>query len=186
MSSIENDLELGWVLWGLNLLVVSQAYDSFLTLADEVAFLTQSQWKLAKLFYIICRYVTCGYLTLEMLVIDDPPEIWVFALYKVIASYWRRGDRNRLLEQLIHHNMIYLTCGLVFSFCVILTTSRLNVSYGFMIVRFLRNWQVTVHAFLVTKMYRGLWKADRRRALLESVSFSLTTFHAAPGVSTQA
>lgn len=46
------------------------------------------------------------------MVIDDPLEIWLFALYKVAASYWRRGNRNRLLEQLIHHNMIYLTCGL--------------------------------------------------------------------------
>ncbi|KAG1779060.1 hypothetical protein EV702DRAFT_118304 [Suillus placidus] len=291
MSSLENILELGWVLWGLNYanmaVTTSWAYDSFLTLADEVAFLTQSQWKLAKLLYIVCRYVTCGYLTLEMLVafqpmmsihmcqviysintylggfivvcaeavflirvcaiwgfrrsvvvlfsisglmyvtaatvvlsiIRSPPtitkspipvtscletgsdktiiilyvilvaaeiQIWVFALYKVAASYWHRGVRNRLLEQLIHHNMIYLTCGLVFSLGVILTTARLNVSYGFMIVRFLRNWQVTVHAFLVTKMYRGLWRADRRRALLEPDSFSLATFHAAPGVSTQA
>ncbi|KAG1866198.1 hypothetical protein F4604DRAFT_1779273 [Suillus subluteus] len=113
-------------------------------------------------------------------------QIWVFALYKFAASYRRRGGRNHLSEQLIHHNMIYLTCGLVFSISVILTTARLNVSYGFMIVRFLRNWQATVHAFLVTKMYRGLWRADQRRALLESVSFSLATFHAAPGVSTQA
>ena len=80
------------------------------------------------------------------MVIDRPPEIWLFALYKVAASYWRRGNRNRLLEQLIHHNMIYLTCGLgespssscrevrwylwptVFSLGVILTTARLNVS----------------------------------------------------------
>lgn len=252
-----------------------------------MAFLTQSQWKLAKLLYVACRYLTCGYLTLEMLVafqpmmsihmcqviystnsylgtlivvcaegvflirvcaiwgfrrsvvilfsisalmyvtaatvvvwiIRSPPaitkspipvtscletgndktiiilyvilvaaeiQIWVFALYKVAASYWRGGGRNRLLEQLIHHNMIYLTCGLVFSFGVILTTARLNVSYGFMIERFLRNWQATVHAFLVTKMYRGLWKADQRHALLEPVSFSLATFQAAPGVSTQA
>lgn len=286
-----NILELGWVLWGLNYanmaVTTSWAYDSFLTLADEVAFLTQSQWKLAKLLYVVCRYLTCGYLTLEMLVafqpmmsihmcqviysinsylgtllvvcaegvflvrvcaiwgfrrsvvilfsisalmyviaatvvvwiIRSPPaitkspipvtscletgndksiiilyvilvaaeiQIWVFALYKVAASYWRGGGRNRLLEQLIHHNMIYLTCGLVFSFGVILTTARLNVSYGFMVERFLRNWQVTVHAFLVTKMYRGLWKADQRRALLEPVSFSLATFQAAPGVSTQA
>ncbi|KAG1857945.1 hypothetical protein C8R48DRAFT_271481 [Suillus tomentosus] len=291
MSSTTNILELGWVLWGLNYanmaVTTSWAYDSFLTLADEVAFLTQSQWKLAKLLYVACRYLTCGYLTLEMLVafqpmmsihmcqviysinsylgtlivvcaegvflirvcaiwgfrrsvvilfsisalmyviaatvvvwiIRSPPaitkspipvtscletgndktiiilyvilvaaeiQIWAFALYKVAASYWRGGGRNRLLEQLIHHNMIYLTCGLVFSFGVILTTARLNVSYGFMIERFLRNWQVTVHAFLVTKMYRGLWKADQRHALLEPVSFSLATFQAAPGVSTQA
>ncbi|KAG2060921.1 hypothetical protein BDR06DRAFT_1002136 [Suillus hirtellus] len=305
MSSTTNILELGWVLWGLNYanmaVTTSWAYDSFLTLADEAAFLTQSQWKPAKLLYVACRYLTCGYLTLEMLVafqpmmsihicqviysinsylgtlivvcaegvflirvcaiwgfrrsvvilfsisalmyviaatvvvwiirsppaitkspipvtscletgndktiiilyvilvaaeireyivilfsmiIDGPPEIWVFALYKVAASYWRGGGRNRLLEQLIHHNMIYLTCGLVFSFGVILTTARLNVSYGFMIERFLRNWQVTVHAFLVTKMYRGLWKTDQRHALLEPVSFSLATFQAAPGVST--
>ncbi|KAG2348063.1 hypothetical protein BDR05DRAFT_996359 [Suillus weaverae] len=291
MSSPENILKLGWVLWGLNYanmaVTTSWAYDYFLTLADEVAFLTQSQWKLAKLLYIVCRYITCGYLTLEMLVafqpmmsihtcqviysintylggfivvcaeavflirvcaiwgfrrsvvvlfsisgliyvtaatvvlsiIRSPPtitkspipvtscletgsdrtiiilyviliameiQIWAFALYKVAASYWHRDVRNRLLEQLIHHNMIYLTCGLVFSLGVILTTARLNVSYGFMIVRFLRNWQVTVHAFLVTKMYRGLWKADRRRALLEPDSFSLATFHAALGVLTQA
>lgn len=291
MSSTTNILELGWVLWGLNYaniaVTTSWAYDSFLTLTDEVAFLTQSQWKLAKLLYVACRYLTCGYLTLEMLVafqpmmsihmcqviystnsylgtlivvcaegvflirvcaiwgfrrsvvilfsisalmyvtaatvvvwiIRSPPaitkspipvtscletgndktiiilyvilvaaeiQIWVFALYKVAASYWRGGGRNRLLEQLIHHNMIYLTCGLVFSFGVILTTARLNVSYGFMIERFLRNWQATVHAFLVTKMYRGLWKADQRHALLEPVSFSLATFQAAPGVSTQA
>jgi hypothetical protein len=46
------------------------------------------------------------------MVIDDPPEIWVFALYKFAASYWRRGGRNQLLEQLIHHNVIYLTCGI--------------------------------------------------------------------------
>lgn len=249
--------------------------------------MTQSQFKSAKLLYIICRYLTCGFLTLEMLVafqpmmsihtcqviysvntylgsfivvcaegvfflrvcaiwefrrrmvvlfsinglmyviaatvvlsiIRSPPtttrspipvtscletgndktiiilyvilvageiQIWAFALYKFAASYWRRGGRNQLLEQLIHHNMIYLTCGVVFSLSVILTTARLNVSYGFMIVRFLRNWQVAVHAFLVTKMYRGLWRANQRRALLEPVSFSLATFNAAPGVVSQA
>ncbi|KAG1821054.1 uncharacterized protein BJ212DRAFT_976815 [Suillus subaureus] len=244
MSSTENVLELGWVLWGLNYanvaVTTSWTYNSFLTLADEVAFLTQSQWRLPKLLYIVCRYLTCGYLTLEMLVafqpmmsihtcqviysintylgsfivvcaegvfllrvcaiwgfgrkmvvlfsmsglmyviaatvvlsiIRSPPtttkspipvtscletgsdrtiiilyvilvaaeiQIWAFALYKFAASYSRRGGRNHLLEQLIHHNMIYLTCGLVFSFSVILTTARLNVFYGFMIVRFLRN-----------------------------------------------
>ncbi|KAG2757003.1 hypothetical protein P692DRAFT_20713773 [Suillus brevipes Sb2] len=217
MSSTENVLELGWVLWGLNVssmaVTTSWAYDSFLTMADEVEFLMQSQWKWAKLLYVVCRYLTCGYLTLEMLVafqpmmsihtcqviysintylggfivvcaegvflfrvcaiwgfkrsvvvlfsigtlmyviaatvvlsiIRSPPtitkspipvtscletgsdktiiilyvilvtaeiQIWLFALYKVAASYWRRGHRNRLLEQLIHHNMVYLTCGL--------------------------------------------------------------------------
>ncbi|KAG2122763.1 hypothetical protein DEU56DRAFT_69008 [Suillus clintonianus] len=294
MSSTENVLELGHVthvLWSLNYANVAVtafwSYDYVLTLADEVAFLKQSQWKWAKLLYVVCRYITCCYLTLEMLVafqpmmsihicqviysvntylggfivvcaegvflfrvcaiwgfrrsivvlfsisglmyviaatvvlsiIRSPPtitkspipvtscletgndktiiilyvilialeiQIWVFALYKVAASYRRGGDRNRLLEQLIRHNMLYLTCGIVFSLGVILTTALLKVSYGFMVVRFLRNWQVTVHAFLVTKMYRGLWRADRRRALLESVSFSLEPFHAAPGVSSQA
>lgn len=291
MSSTENVLELGWVLWGLNYahvaVTTSWVYDSFLTMADEVEFLMQSQWKWAKLLYVVCRYLTCGYLTVGMLeafqpmmsihtcqviysintylggfivvcaegvflfrvcaiwgfkrsvvvlfsigtlmyviaatvvlsIIRSPPtitkspipvtscletgsdktiiilyvilvtaeiQIWLFALYKVAASYWRRGNRNRLLEQLIRHNMIYLTCGLVFSLGVILTTARLNAPYGFMIVRFLRNWQVTVHAFLVTKMYRALWRADRRHALLEPASFSLATFHAVPGMSTQA
>ncbi|KAG1722568.1 hypothetical protein EDB19DRAFT_395379 [Suillus lakei] len=293
MSSTENVLELGRVLWSLNYANVAVttfwAYDYFLTMADEVAFFKESQWKWTKLLYVVCRYLTCGYLTLEMTltvafqpmmsihicqviysintylggfivvcaegvflvrvcaiwefrrsvvvlfsisglmyviaatvvlsIIRSPPtitkspipvtscletgndrtiiilyvilvtaeiQIWVFALYKVAANYRFGGGRNRLLEQLFHHNVVYLTCGLVFSLGVILTTARLNVSYGFMIVRFLRNWQVTVHAFLVTKMYRGLWRADRRRALLEPVSFSLATFHAAPGVSTQA
>ncbi|KAG0694809.1 hypothetical protein DFH29DRAFT_1006018 [Suillus ampliporus] len=269
------------------------AYDYFLTLADEIAFLTQSQWKWAKLLYIVCRYLTCGYLSLTMLGKHNPKlafqpmmsihmcrvmysvntylgggillcaegvflaracaiwefrrrmvvlflitgamyviaaaiflsigrssptitkspipatscldtgegstiiivyvilavaeiQIWVFTVYKAAASYWREGTRNRLLTQLIHHNIVYLTCGLIFSVVVILTTALAKTPYGFMIVKFVRIWQVTVHAFLVTKMYRGLWRADRRRALLESVSFSLGTFHAAPGMSAQA
>ncbi|KAG0702467.1 hypothetical protein DFH29DRAFT_497858 [Suillus ampliporus] len=289
MSSI-GVFKLGRVLWSLNYANVAVtsawAYDYFLTLADEVTFLKQSQWKWAKLFYVVCRYLTCCYLSLEMLVafqpmmsihmcqviyaintylgsfivvcaegvfvtrvcaiwgfkrrivalflisflmylsaaivvlsiIRSPPtitkspipvtscletgkdrniivlyvilvvaeiQIWGFTLYKGATS-WREGNRNRLLEQLVHHNIIYLTCGLVFSFGVILTTVLVKVSYGFMIVRFVRNWQVTVHAFLVTKLYRGLWRADRRRAFLESGSLSLATFHAAPRVSAQA
>jgi hypothetical protein len=41
-----------------------------------------------------------------------PTEIWCFQLYKAASSYWRDGTHNRLLEQLIHHNVIYVTCGL--------------------------------------------------------------------------
>lgn len=76
MSSTENVLELGWVLWGLNYANVAVttiwAYDSFLTMADEVAFLMQSQWKWGKLLYVVCRYLTCGYLTSEMLEAFQP------------------------------------------------------------------------------------------------------------------
>lgn len=91
----------------------------------------------------------------------------------------------------------------VFSLAAILTTALVKVSnakeashlcwrhvktcqesYGFMIAKFVRIWQVVVHAFLVTKMYRGLWRADRRHALLESFTFGLGTFHAAPGMLT--
>ncbi|KAG2348047.1 hypothetical protein BDR05DRAFT_603821 [Suillus weaverae] len=95
-------------------------------------------------------------------------QIWIFTLYKAVASYWREGTHNRLLEQLVLHNMIYLTCGLIFSLTVILTTALVKESYGFMIVKFLRIWQVTVHAVLVTRMSRGLWRVDQQRASLES------------------
>ncbi|KAG1857962.1 hypothetical protein C8R48DRAFT_674495 [Suillus tomentosus] len=48
------------------------------------------------------------------ILIEDPPEIWIFMLYKAIASYWREGTHNRLLGQLVLHNTIYMTCGLNF------------------------------------------------------------------------
>ncbi|KAG2122782.1 hypothetical protein DEU56DRAFT_904339 [Suillus clintonianus] len=247
------------------------AYDYFLTLADEVVFLTQSQWKWAKLLYIVCRYLTCGYLSLEMLVALQPTmsirtcqtmyyvntylgsvimvcaegvfmtracamwefrrcitaillisgliyivtghvvlslnrsapivtkspipvtscfdtgdgstiivvyailavaeiQIWMFTLYKAITSYWREGTHNRLLGQLILQNLIYMTCGLLFSITVILTTALVKAYYGFMIVKFVRIWQVTIHAFLVTRMSRELWRVDQQRALLEPLN----------------
>ncbi|KAG0702951.1 hypothetical protein DFH29DRAFT_919073 [Suillus ampliporus] len=96
-------------------------------------------------------------------------QIWIITLYKAVTSYWREGTHNRLLGQLILHNIIYLTCGLIFSLSVILTTAFVKAYYGFMIVKFVRIWQVTVHASLVTRMCRGLWKADQRRTLLESL-----------------
>ncbi|KAG2369107.1 hypothetical protein BDR07DRAFT_850878 [Suillus spraguei] len=39
-------------------------------------------------------------------------QIWMFMLYKAIASYWREGTHNRLLGRLVLHNTIYMTCGL--------------------------------------------------------------------------
>lgn len=227
----------------------------------------QSQWKWAKLLYIVCRYLTCGYLTSVIFVASQPtmsiqtcrmmysintyiggvimvcaegiflartcaiwefrrrmvamfmisgllyvivavvvlsisksaPKItkspirvtscfetgdsstiiivyvilavaeiqtWMFTLYKAVASYWREGTHNRLLGQLVLHNMIYMTCGLIFSLTAILTTALVKEYYGFMIVKFVRIWQVTVHAFLVTRMSRGLWRVDQQRALL--------------------
>lgn len=53
--------------------------------------------------------------------------------------------------------------------------------YGFMVAKFIRIWQVAVHAFLVTKMYRELWRAGQRRALLESFTFGLANPPAALG-----
>ncbi|OAX32451.1 hypothetical protein K503DRAFT_805218 [Rhizopogon vinicolor AM-OR11-026] len=293
MSNTEDLLELGWVLVSLDSLkyftihkivavavTSSWVYDYFLTFADEIAFLTQSQWKWTKLLYVVCRYLTSIFLSLEMLMVLQPTmsihmcqvlysvnaylgtiivfcadvvfvvracAIWEhrrsivvlflvttamyiiaaaavlsisraspytitkspipvtscydtsdgiviiiiyvilavseaqvlgFAVYKAATSYWRVGNRNRLLEQLIHHNVIYVTCVLVFSVAAILTTALVKESYGFMIAR----WQVVVHAFLAARMYRGLWRADRRRVLLESFTFSLATFNAAPGM----
>ncbi|KAG1866226.1 hypothetical protein F4604DRAFT_975082 [Suillus subluteus] len=93
----------------------------------------------------------------------------MFTLYKAVASYWREGTHNRLLGQLVLHNIIYMTCGLIFSLTTILTTALVKEYYGFMIVKFVRIWQVTIHAFLVTRMSRGLWRVDQQRALLESL-----------------
>lgn len=97
-------------------------------------------------------------------------QIWIFMLYKAIASYWREGTHNRLLGQLVLHNTIYMTCGLIISLAVILTTALFKEYYSFMIVKFVRIWQVTIHAFLVTRMSRGLWKVDQQRASLESLN----------------
>ncbi|KAG2145368.1 uncharacterized protein EDB93DRAFT_519104 [Suillus bovinus] len=287
MSSPDNSdsqvLELGWVLWSFhyaNVAVTSfWVYDYFLTLADEVVFLTQSQWKYPKLLYIGCRYLTCIYLSSVMLVALQPTmsietcrtmysvntyigcvimacaegiflaracaiwqfrrritvmllisallylfavymvfsssrsapqitkpripatscfetgegriiiivyvllavaeiQVWMFLLYKAVVSYWREGTDNRLLRQLVLHNMIYMTCGLIFSFTVITTTVLVKEYYGFMMVKFIRIWQVTIHTFLVTSMSRGLWRADRQRSSLESLpTFSPETLN---------
>ncbi|KAG1821078.1 uncharacterized protein BJ212DRAFT_1550540 [Suillus subaureus] len=50
-------------------------------------------------------------------------QIWMFTIYKAVASYWREGTHNRLLGQLVLHNMIYVTCGLI-----ILATAFVEVS----------------------------------------------------------
>ncbi|KAG2756983.1 hypothetical protein P692DRAFT_20825487 [Suillus brevipes Sb2] len=73
MNSTDSDgvVQLGRVLGSLNYANVAVTtfwvYDCFLTSDDEVVFLTQSQWKWAKLLYIVCRYLTCGYLSSVML-----------------------------------------------------------------------------------------------------------------------
>ncbi|KAG1770960.1 hypothetical protein EDD22DRAFT_842949 [Suillus occidentalis] len=185
MNSTDDVVQLGRVLWSLN------AYDYFLTLDDEVVFLTQSQWKWAKLPYLVCRgiathdvdsriflartcaiwefrrrmiamfmisgllYVIAGHVMLSInrsapQIMESPIsvtscfetgeegntiiivyvilaaaeiQIWMFTLYKAVAAYWREGTHNRLLEQLVGQNMIYMTCGLI-----ILTTVRVKVS----------------------------------------------------------
>ncbi|OJA12440.1 hypothetical protein AZE42_08201 [Rhizopogon vesiculosus] len=52
-------------------------------------------------------------------------EILGFTVYKAAKSYWREGTHNRLLEQLVHHNVVYVTCALV---AVILTMALVKVS----------------------------------------------------------
>lgn len=64
----------------------------------------------------------------------------------------------------------------------LMTSKPCQESCDFMIAKFIRIWQVTVHAFLVTKMYRGLWRESQRRALLESFTFGLANPPTAPGM----
>jgi hypothetical protein len=68
-----------------------------------------------------------------------------------------------------------------------MTIKLCQESHGFMIAKFVRIWQVTVHAFLVIKMYRGLWRENQQRTLLlvETSTFELATLHAAPGMPIQ-
>ena len=67
-----------------------------------------------------------------------------------------------------------------------MTSKTWQESYSFMVAKFVRIWQVIVHAFLVTKMYPGLWRADWRHVSLESFTFGLAALHATlPGVPTQ-
>jgi len=98
-------------------------------------------------------------------------EILLVLVYRAVKSCgWR--IENRLMRDLVQHNLLYFCCGFVFSTCVLLTMRFLPFPVAHIVLEF----QVIAQTILVTRMHRDFWKSDRSSCNTYGQSISLPTF----------
>ncbi|KAG2145361.1 uncharacterized protein EDB93DRAFT_517545 [Suillus bovinus] len=94
-------------------------------------------------------------------------------LYFMFANY--RNERGaKVLRVLVQHNIFYFLCGVASSGILIIAIAIFPASYSDLV----SSIQITVHAALVTRMHRTLWRYNADYAHPDE--FSLTTFNAPP------
>jgi hypothetical protein len=104
-------------------------------------------------------------------------EILCLTLYRAIANYRRERGAN-VLRVLVQHNVFYFMCGVGSSVALIVSIAMFPASYSDLV----SSIQITVHAALVTRMHRALWRYNEDYAHVDE--FSLTTFSAPPPLRT--
>ncbi|KAG2075358.1 hypothetical protein BDR04DRAFT_1091531 [Suillus decipiens] len=114
---------------------------------------------------------TSAVLYVYVLMVISELEILCLTLYRTIASYRRQRGAN-VLRILVQHNIFYFTCGAISSVVLIIVIAMFPASYSDLV----SSIQITVHAALVTRMHRALWRYDEDYAHPDE--FSLTTFSA--------
>ncbi|KAG2060910.1 hypothetical protein BDR06DRAFT_1016872 [Suillus hirtellus] len=116
---------------------------------------------------------TSAVLYVYVLMIIAELEILCLTLYQAIARYRRERSAN-VLRILVQHNIFYFLCGVGSSGVLIVAIAIFPPSYSDLV----SSIQITVHAALVTRMHRALWRYNADYAHPDE--FSLTTFSAPP------
>ncbi|KAG2369097.1 hypothetical protein BDR07DRAFT_1604977 [Suillus spraguei] len=114
---------------------------------------------------------TSAVLYVYVLMVISELEILCLTLYRAFASYRRQRGVN-MLRVLVQHNIFYFMCGAVSSVVLIIVIAMFPASYSDLV----SSIQITIHAALVTRMHRALWRYDEDYAHPDQ--FSLTTFSA--------
>lgn len=120
---------------------------------------------------------TSAVLYVYVLMVIAELEILCLTLYRAIAKY-RRERRVNVLRVLVQHNVFYFMSGVGSSVVLIIAIVMFPPSYSDVV----SSMQITVHAALVTRMHRTLWKYNENYAHRDE--FSLTTFSAPPPLRT--
>ncbi|KAG1787373.1 uncharacterized protein HD556DRAFT_1409820 [Suillus plorans] len=89
--------------------------------------------------------------------------LFVFELELMILTFIRaiqtwRTNPNRLYAILVHHNLAYYACGLLFSVANIFTSLLLHDAYQ----TILDGFQFMILAILATRMHLYLWQVNRQ------------------------
>lgn len=85
-------------------------------------------------------------------------ELGLLTLTLIRAIQNWRITTSRLYIVLVNHNVLYYTCGLLFSVANIFTSLLLHYSYH----AILHDFQFIVLAILATRMHRHLWQMKRQ------------------------
>ncbi|KAG1866215.1 hypothetical protein F4604DRAFT_1928224 [Suillus subluteus] len=128
---------------------------------------------------------TSAVLYVYVLMVIAELEILCLTLYRAIAKY-RRERRANVLRVLVQHNVFYFIGGVGMksnafvgsSIVLIIAIAIFPPSYSDVV----SSMQITVHAALVTRMHRTLWRYNEHYA--HSDEFTLTTFGAPPPLRT--
>lgn len=120
---------------------------------------------------------TSAVLYVYVLMIIAELEILCLTVYRAIIKYRRERGAN-VLKVLVQHNVFYFGCGVGSSAVLIVAIAMFPASYSDLV----SSIQITVHAALVTRMHRALWKYNEDYAHPDE--FSLTTFSAPPPLRT--
>ncbi|KAG1843802.1 hypothetical protein DFJ58DRAFT_803939 [Suillus subalutaceus] len=120
---------------------------------------------------------TSAVLYVYVLMVIAELEILCLTLYRAIAKY-RRERRANVLRVLVQHNVFYFIGGVGSSIVLIIAIAIFPPSYSDVV----SSMQITVHAALVTRMHRTLWRYNEHYA--HSDEFTLTTFSAPPPLRT--
>lgn len=122
---------------------------------------------------------TSAVLYVYVLMVIAELEILCLTLYRAIANYRsERGASVLLLRVLIQHNIFYFMSGVGSSVVLIIAIAIFPPSYSDLV----SSMQITIHAALVTRMHRTLWRCNEEYAHQDE--FSLTTFSAPPPLRT--
>lgn len=120
---------------------------------------------------------TSAVLYVYVLMVIAELEILCLTLYRAIANYRRERGAN-VLRILVQHNVFYFMCGVGSSVVLIIAIAVFPASYSDLV----SSIQITIHAALVTRMHRALWRHNEDYAHPDE--FSLTTFSAPPPLRT--
>ncbi|OJA20369.1 hypothetical protein AZE42_09498 [Rhizopogon vesiculosus] len=162
-----------WILWVFivsvillltPIVAILVEYNSSTTVTDEIAPGISGCSKIGEGSIIFVVYV---------LIVIGETEILLLTLYRAIVKYQYRRQGTNVLKTLIQHNIFYYVCGLISSVFLIFAIVAFPPSYS----DIASSTQITIHAMLVTRMHRELWRSNNESSYPEQ--YTLTTFHAA-------
>ncbi|KAH7927953.1 hypothetical protein BV22DRAFT_1126987 [Leucogyrophana mollusca] len=98
-------------------------------------------------------------------------ELLCLTLIRATKRY--RDTGSPLFYILLQHNTFYFSCGILFSVVNLLAILLLKDDYGSMF----EDFQIVMHAVLVTRMHLHLWTVDRAHINVDSSSIPLASIN---------